>query len=102
MVNSIREVWVNMARRAGAKTVQNPLYSIQMYKQLFIRSTYLVQCIKNKTAFDIMTLEGHRGRVMAIKYHGDWVATGKMRSIQQKGCIKNFSILTSQMSMLRF
>lgn len=76
LINSFREVWIHMARRVGARTVQDPLYPIQMYKQLFIKSTYLIQCIKNKTAFDVMTLEGHRGRVMAIKYHGDVVATG--------------------------
>ena len=77
LINGFRDVWIHMARRVGAKTVQDPLYPIQMYKQLFMRSTYLIQCIKDKTAFDVMTLEGHRGRVMAIKYHGDVVATGK-------------------------
>ena len=76
LINSFRDVWIQMARRVGAKTELNPLYPIQMYKQLFIQSSYLIHCIKNKTAFDQMTLEGHRGRVMAIKYNGDAIATG--------------------------
>ena len=84
-----------MARRVGARTVQDPLYPIQMYKQLFIQSSYLIKCIKNKTAFDMMTLEGHRGRVMAIKYHGDIVATGNLYKAREKLIFRFSSLATT-------
>jgi hypothetical protein len=76
LINSFREVWIHMAKRVGAKILAEPYVPIHKYKNLFIHSTYLVQQMKNRSAFEVMTLEGHMGRVMALTQGRDLVATG--------------------------
>ena len=68
-----------MAKRVGARIFAEPFMPIHKYKSLFIQSTNLVQKMKNRTAFEVMSLEGHRGRVMAITHNRDMIATGECR-----------------------
>ena len=79
MINSFREVWIHMAKRVGARILTEPYVPIHKYKSLFIHSTYLVQQMKNRSAFETMTLEGHMGRVMALTHGRDLVATGMFK-----------------------
>ncbi|KAL4228073.1 hypothetical protein ACF0H5_013508 [Mactra antiquata] len=106
LINSFREVWIHMAKRVGARILAEPYVPIHKYKSLFIQSTYLVQQMKNKSAFELMTLEGHRGRVMAITYNKDIVATGsddhtvRFWDIENGDCTK--VIHTHSVSALQF
>lgn len=69
-----------MAKRVGARVNAEPFLTIHKYKSMFIQSTNLVQKMKNRSAFDVMSLEGHRGRVMAITHNRDTIATGNIMS----------------------
>ena len=77
LINSFREVWIHMARRVGARISMEPTVPVHKYKSLFVDSAHLVQKMKNNRAFEVMTLEGHRGRVMAITHNRDMIATGR-------------------------
>ena len=66
-----------MAKRVGARISVDQYMPVLKYKSLFLDSAHLVQNMKNKSAFDMMTLEGHRGRVMAITYNRELIGTGR-------------------------
>lgn len=106
LINSFREVWIHMAKRVGARIMAEPYMPIHKYKNMFIHSTYLVQQMKNRSAFEVMTLEGHRGRVMAITFGRDMVATGsddhtvRFWDIHSGECVK--VIHTHSVSALQF
>ncbi|WAQ97838.1 FBXW2-like protein [Mya arenaria] len=106
LINSFKEVWVHMARRVGARIITEPYIPIHQYKSLFIQSTTLVQHMKDSSAFKVMTLEGHRGRVMAITHNRDMLATGsddhtvRFWDIHTGECVK--LIHTHSVSFLQF
>lgn len=106
LINSFREVWIHMAKRVGARVLTEPYMPIHKYKNMFIQSTYLVQQMKTRSAFEVMTLEGHRGRVMAITHNKDRVASGsddhtvRFWDIYSGDCIK--VIHTHSVAALQF
>jgi len=68
---------MHMARRVGARISHEPYMPIQRYKSLFLQSTSRIQRMKDSSAFEVTTLAGHRGRVMAVTHNRNMLATGQ-------------------------
>ncbi|KAH3833586.1 F-box/WD repeat-containing protein 2-like [Dreissena polymorpha] len=106
LINSYSEVWILMAKRVGARIGSGLGAPVHGYKSLFIRSANLVQRMKDSSAFKVMNLEGHRGRVMAITQNKDLIATGsddhtvRFWDVHTGDCIK--LIHTHSVSFLQF
>ncbi|KAK3607895.1 hypothetical protein CHS0354_036720 [Potamilus streckersoni] len=106
LINSLREVWMHMAIRVGTKVQMDLRIPAHIYKKRFIKTVQLINKVKTRSAFDVMTLEGHRGRVMAIYYGENKVATGsddhtvRLWDISTGECLK--VIHTHSVSALQF